>query len=94
MTAAKLIELAASKGYRIGPTMDAVENPRPKTHLATNLWRVGPYSFLEAMPKVGTDDDRPIYFAYGHGNLLRRESFDTLEDAMRYAARPSSDRTQ
>ena len=66
-----------------------VSNPRPKTHIATQIWHVGPYSFMMAVPKIGTPDDLPIYFAYAQGYVARSESFDTLEEAMRYVTRPT-----
>ena len=65
------------------PPHDDVE----KTHLADRLQTVGPYSFLMCVPK--RESDQPLWFVYVHGSLARRESFDTLEDAMRYAARPT-----
>lgn len=66
-----------------------MENPRETTHIATQLWKVGKYAFLETMPRIGTSDDRPIYFAYADNALVRSSSFDTIEEAMRYVSRPT-----
>jgi hypothetical protein len=63
-----------------------------KTHIATNKWTVGPYTFLEAMPKVGTQYDAPAYWAYKGDTLLNLSGFGSIEEAMRYAARPSVER--
>jgi hypothetical protein len=60
-----------------------------KTHIATNKWTVGPYTFLEAMPKIGTQDDAKAYWVMKGDALLSRNSFASIEEAMRYAARPS-----
>lgn len=65
----------------------------PTTHIATNKWSVGPYTFLEALPKVGTPDDAPAYWVMKGDALLTRSSFATIEEAMRYAARPSAARS-
>lgn len=57
-----------------------------RTHVATQKWTVGPYTFLEAMPKIGTSSDAPIYFAMFRDELVSRSSYVTLEEAMRAAA--------
>ena len=65
----------------------------PTTHIATNKWTVGQYTFLEALPKVGSPDDTPAYWVMKGDQLLTRTSFATIEEAMRYASRPSRDRS-
>lgn len=59
------------------------------THIATQIFKVDRYSFLQAMPKVGTPNDTPIWFVYVDGVIACTSSFATIEDAMRYAARPT-----
>ena len=62
------------------------------THIATQLFKVDRYSFLQAMPKVGTQHVEPIWFAYVDNELARESSFATIEEAMRYVARPTINR--
>lgn len=59
------------------------------THIATAKYTVGRYTFLEALPKVGTPSDQSIWFVYADNKLLSPNSFATVEEAMRYAARPT-----
>ena len=72
--------------------MDLLKDDPELTHIADQLQSVGPYSFLMCVPK--RPDDRPIWFAYAHGELTQRESFDSLEEAMRYVARPTREQKE
>lgn len=62
----------------------------PSTHIATQKYQVERYTFLSALPKVGTPDDQPIWFVMKDDKLICESSFATIEEAMRYAARPSA----
>jgi hypothetical protein len=62
------------------------------THVTVTAYNVGPYYFLAAMPRGVLVTEAPwSWWVAKNNKWLRRESFDTLEEAMRYAARPSSE---
>lgn len=60
------------------------------THIPVASYNVGPYYFLMAIPRgqLVTEAEQ-AWWVSKDNEWLRRESFSTLEEAMRYAARPS-----
>lgn len=60
------------------------------THVPVASYAVGPYYFLRAVPRgERVDDGNSAWWVSKNNEWLRSESFDTLEEAMRYAARPT-----
>lgn len=60
------------------------------THYFHRAWDVCGYTFFEALPKPAPSLGPPIFFVAYKGAWLRRESFDSIEDAFRYAGRPTA----
>lgn len=61
------------------------------THVPVAAYNVGPYYFLMAIERGKLVTEAPAAWWVAKNNMwLRRESFETLEEAMRYAARPSA----
>jgi len=58
-----------------------------KTHVPVAQYRVGPYWFFSAMPKgvLVSDVKTFAWWASYAGDWVRRESFDSLDDAMEAA---------
>lgn len=58
------------------------------THVPVAHYHVGPYWFLKAMPRnvLVSEVETFAWWASYCGDWVRRESFDTLEDAMQAAA--------
>lgn len=56
------------------------------THIVTQKWTVGPYTFIAWMPRVGTSGDIPVFTVELDGEQLDGVTCSTLEAALRYAA--------
>lgn len=73
--------------------MGSIDHPEAirTTHVPVAAYQVGPYYFLVAVPRGESfDDNNAAWWVSKNSAWLRQESFRTLEEAMRYAARPSA----
>ena len=62
------------------------------THVPVSGYRVGPYYFLMAIPRgILVTEAVPAWWVAKWDKWLRRESFASLEDAMRYASQPTDE---
>lgn len=77
-------------------SVNALPRDADPTHYLHRVWDVCGYTFFEALPKPQPSLGPAIFFVTYKGGWLRRESFDSIEEAFRYAGRPTADppRTQ
>jgi len=72
--------------------MSSIDHPNRirTTHIPVSSYSVGPYYFLKAAPRgeVVTDDNSEWWVSKDN-EWLHTAPFATLEQAMRYAARPT-----